>query len=157
MEYVTSICDWWPEHLPSCVGLTALRLRDCRSHEDVDEGFDATAEDATDSNVDLDPHLLPSGPYLRTLQELHLVDCQFREFPKEVSEATALRSLVCTNNAARRLPLVPSAPFEAKDAAGVLGCLPRLSELRLKASDWAAAEQHSLPEMLPDIRISFVD
>ena len=134
---VTSKGGWLPRDLPACTGLTALRLRDCRA--DVD------ATPQGESAADTSPHKLRSSPYLRTLQELHLVDCQFAEFPKEVSEATALRSLVCTNNAARRLPSVPSVPFEAKAAAAeVLGCLPRLSELRLRASDWAAAEQHTV-------------
>ncbi len=55
----------------------------------------------------------------------------------------------------RRLSTVPSAPFKADQAAGVLGLLPQLSELRFRASDWNPEVQHSLPEMLPDVRISF--
>ena len=50
---------------------------------------------------------------------------------------------------------MPSAPFKADQAAGVLGLLPQLSELRFRASDWNPEVQHSLPEMLPDVRISF--
>ena len=105
LAYVMSVGGWLPRDLPSGTGLTALRLRDCRATADATyEGEPAT---------DAPPHRLPVGVYLQTVQELHLVDCQFAAFPAAVSEATALLLLVCSNNAIRRLPTVPSAPFKA--------------------------------------------
>ena len=149
LTFMMSIGGWLPRELTACAGLTALRLRDCRSHEDATHQWELAS--------DPPPHRLPVGVYLQTLQELHLVDCQFAAFPVAVSEATALRSLVCSNNAVRRLPTVPSTPFKADHAAVVLGCLPQLSQLRFRASDWDPEQRHSLPYMLPDACIDFAD
>ncbi len=147
---VTSVGHWLPLELVSCAGLTALRLQRCSS-----SSWPPTSA-ASSAAYGFAYHRLPEGVYLQTLMALQLVDCQFAEFPRAISVATALHmySLTCTNKSGYwGLLAAPDAVFKATQAAEVLTCLPRLVELRLKARDWAAEEWSSLAGMLPDVRM----
>ena len=137
---VQSASGWLPSELPTCAGLTALRIQSCI-------GYEPTGG--------VGPLVLPSGPYLRGLRELFLEGCRFGEIPSVIAEATALEVLMCTNSASWRLEVLPPAPFKTAQAADVLCCLTRLRELRLAARDWEAEEQRSMVERLPGVRVSY--
>ena len=146
LSHVTSVHDWLPRELPSCTGLTALRLHYCNSSQ-YPRGEYAVAGTFPDQ--------LPDGPYLRNLVQLSLVFCHFLEVPPALSAATALRLLTFENDEIGRLQSLPRAPFRAAQAGQVLAGMRRLRELRLRTRNWEADEQRRLKALLPDVSICY--